>query len=62
MIVLRATWAVVKGVLYVAGAVLDGVSSSGKAMSRSDLLKGEDEPPTRQRTSYYYSGPGSRND
>lgn len=61
MIVLKTAWAVVKGVLYVTGAILDGVSSSGKALNRSDLLRGEDEPPSRQRTSHYYSGPGSRN-
>lgn len=62
MFVLKVAWKVLEGVLYVAGAVLDGLSSSGKSVRRHDPLRGDDEPPSRQRTSYYYSGPGSRSD
>jgi hypothetical protein len=62
MLVLKVAWNVLKGVLYVTEAVLDGISSSGKALDRRDQRKGDDEPPTRQRTSHYYSGPGSRRD
>ncbi|PNY79229.1 hypothetical protein CVO96_20140 [Deinococcus koreensis] len=60
MILLRIAWSVLKGVLFVTEAVLDGLSNSGRAAGRSDGLKGDDEPPTRQRTSHFYSGPGSR--
>ena len=60
MFVLKVAWNVLKGVLYVTEAVLDGISNSGKAAGRGDWLRGDDEPPTRQRTSHYYSGPGSR--
>ena len=60
MSVLNVAWKVLGGVLYVTEAILDGISNSGKAAGRSGWLRGDDEPPTRQRTSHYYSGPGSR--
>ncbi|TDE84948.1 hypothetical protein [Deinococcus sp. S9] len=59
---LNATLSVLKGVSFVLGAIFDGIVKGGKAANRGDWLKGDDEPPTRQRTSYYYSGPGSRRD
>ncbi len=56
---LQVILSVLKGVAFIAGAILDGLVKGGRAADRGDFLRGEDEPPTRQRTSHFYNGPGS---
>ena len=61
MVVLRILWSVVKALLFVGEALLETLDSGGRAASKQAASWGRaDEPPTRDRNSFYYGGPGNR--
>lgn len=59
-LLLRGLWALVKGCLFVIEAIFAGMDSGGKAAQKGPSSWGQYKPPSRDRTSAYYSGPGRR--
>lgn len=61
MVVLKIVWSVVKAALFLVEALLGALDSGGRAASKQAASWDRaDEPPTRDRNSFYYDGPGSR--
>lgn len=59
-LLMRVLWALVKGSLYLIGAIFDGLDGGGKALRKEAYAWGQHEPPSHDRNSAYYSGPGKR--
>lgn len=61
MVVLKVVWSVVKAGLFLVEALFGAIDRGGQAANRQATSWGRtDEPPTRDRNSFYYDGPGNR--
>lgn len=61
MVVLKILWSMIKAMLFVVEAMFGAVDKGAKAANKQATSWGHVyEPPTRDRNSYYYDGPGSR--
>lgn len=61
MVVLKLLWGVVKVGLFLVEAVFSAVDQGGRDAVRHAAPWGQaDEPPSRDRNSVFYDGPGSR--
>ena len=61
MVVLRILWGVVKAGLFVLEALFTSMDKGSRAANKQAAVWDHSpEPPTRDRNSSYYDGPGSR--
>ncbi|MBB5365921.1 hypothetical protein [Deinococcus humi] len=57
---LQVLWALVKAGLFVVEAIFAGLDGGRKVVRKEAASWGQHEPPHRDRTSAYYTGPGRK--
>lgn len=60
MVVLKILWSIFKGALFVVEMIFGTMDKAGRAANKQANAWGHYDPPTRDRNSVYYDGPGAR--